>query len=251
MCIKRDWLGRETIISGKPQLPSIIKGVSCSIEGRGPSMRCRVYVPPSFLVQVAGHDDSHTEKPFETRRPASEQSIKTEDPSSKVRAVTCLLAVLTHSRVHSTSIYHEPGTGSPWKPISGNGPCALELPTVYQARPLHPRGHKPVWWHTRGVLREHWGPRPRFSQGRGRRSRRRTTAFLEEVLPALDWKARFGTRLVFESWFCHLLAAWLWVNYITSLNLNFVSKNRLKIKWDNTCEVLITVPETWNVLQNW
>lgn len=32
----------------------------------------------------------------------------------------------------------------------------------------------------------------------GRRDRRLTTAFLEEVLSALDLKARFGTRLVFE-----------------------------------------------------
>lgn len=40
----------------------------------------------------------------------------------------------------------------------------------------------------------------------GRRDGRLPAAFLEEVVSELHLEARFGVRLVFKSWFCHLLA---------------------------------------------
>lgn len=57
----------------------------------------------------------------------------------------------------------------------------------------------------------------------GRRNRRLTAAFLVEVASGLDSEARFGVRIVFESWFCHLLAVRLWVRY--SLKSQFCHLN--------------------------
>lgn len=56
----------------------------------------------------------------------------------------------------------------------------------------------------------------------GRRNGRLTGAFLEKVVSELGLEARFGVRVVFESWFCHLLAVRLWGNHVTSLHVNFV-----------------------------
>ena len=48
-------------------------------------------------------------------------------------------------------------------------------------------------------------------------------------------------QLVFESWFCCMLAVWLWASYLTSLDLSFLITETRMLIVPTTCDLIIKV----------